>query len=286
MRRRLLFLFAGFPSLILGQEVETLRPLYSFPMDADLKESSGLIYWDGDLWTHNDSRDNTIYRLDPGNGNIKDRILLEGIVNNDWEDIAQDKDFIYLGDIGNNNGSRKDLHILRIDKLSLSKGELEIDTISFIYSEQDDFTPRAHATDFDCEAMIVHKGRIFLFTKEWISAGTSVYTLPALPGHYTANMITEFPVMGLVTGADISADGNTIILIGYNTVIQPFLYIFSDLSGRGFEGMDLSGGSHQKKIILLPHHQAEGIAFKNTEESGLIKLGIFGSVSISNRLML
>ncbi len=271
MRLILFILISSLFGLIHGQESEALSPLQSFLLDEDLKESSGLIYWEGSLWTHNDSRDNTLYRINPANGLLAGKVSLAAVENTDWEDIAQDKEFIYIGDIGNNSGNRKDLHILRISKESLKKGSPEIkpsdiDTIFYSYDSQEDFTPRAMATDFDCEAMIVHRGQIFLFTKEWISAGTSVYTLPVSPGQHVARKVSACQVDGLITGADISADGNMLILCGYSALIQPFFYVLVDPSGRGFENGDLFGGSVKRIPLALPYHQVEGIAIKSAEE--------------------
>ncbi len=266
MRLILLILLASLAGRTNGQESEALSPLQSFDLHEDLNESSGLIHWEGSLWTHNDSRDNTLYRIDPASGKITDRILLEGMVNTDWEDMAQDRDFIYIGDIGNNSGNRKDLHILRISKESLEKDMLQIDSISYSYEDQEDFTPRPQATDFDCEAIIIHRGQIFLFTKEWISAGTTVYTLPVSSGNHVARKVSSYPVEGLITGADISADGSMIILCGYSSLIQPFLYVMKDPSGKGFEKEDLFGGSLQRIPLALPYFQVEGIAIKNEKD--------------------
>ncbi len=266
LRLEYVLLFAGISALAYCQESETLSPFHSFDMHEDLKESSGLIYRDGDLWTHNDSRDNTLFRIDPANGEITDRILLAGVVNTDWEDIAQDSDYIYIGDIGNNSGSRKDLHILRIARSSLNKARPEIETISFSFEDQDNFIPRSLATDFDCEAMIVHRGQIFLFTKEWINAGSSVYKLPAIPGHHVARKVSHKQIEGLITGADISADGNTIILCGYTSVMYPFIYILKDPLEKGFEADDLFGGTRRRINLSLPSHQVEGIAIKSADE--------------------
>lgn len=277
MRLILLILFAGFSNLAAGQESEALSPYHSMPLHDDLVESSGLIYWDGCLWTHNDSRNTTLFRIDPDNGKILARIILHAVVNTDWEAMAQDRDYIYIGDIGNNSGSRRDLHILRISKMSLSEEMPAIDTIAFIYEDQNDFTSRPHATNFDCEAMVVQSGQIFLFTKEWISAGTSVYTLPARPGHHKASRLTSYPVEGLITGADISSDENTLILSGYNSLIQPFIYLLNDISDKKFDSGNFFGGTHQKIPLALPSHQVEGIAIKNAEEIYLtneyLKLG-------------
>jgi hypothetical protein len=41
-------------------------------------------------------------------GNNTRTITIEGVENNDWEDITQDKNgFTYIGDFGNNDNIRK-----------------------------------------------------------------------------------------------------------------------------------------------------------------------------------
>ncbi len=87
-------------------------------------------------------------RIDPASGQITNKFPLGEMENTDWEDIAQDENYIYLGDIGNNSGNRKDLHILRISKNSILKDTPKIDIISFSYPDQTDFTARGQATRF------------------------------------------------------------------------------------------------------------------------------------------
>jgi len=97
-----------------------------------LDETSGLILWNKRLWTHNDSEDLNIYALDTINGNILQSVQLTGTVNKDWEEISHDKDYIYIGDFGNNSGgNRTDLKILKISKNSISAGQPVIETINF-----------------------------------------------------------------------------------------------------------------------------------------------------------
>jgi len=287
----ILILLGAVSSMAMSQENPFLGPMDSYRLEEDLEETSGLIYWEGSLWTHNDSKDNELYRINPANGETTGRIELEDVVNTDWEDIAQDADYLYLGDIGNNSGNRKDLQILRIPKSTLIKLSLsspkksslfenspeiprsEIEFISFSYEDQSDYSSRPHATDFDCEAMVVHRGQIYLFTKEWISASTSVYSLPASPGHHIASKISEIPVEGLITGADNSTDEDKVILCGYNSLIQPFICVLEDPAGPAF-----------KKILLsLPSHQVEGIAIKSEKEIYLsneyLRLGRFLEVT-------
>ncbi len=86
--------------------------------------------------------------------------------------------YLYIGDFGNNAGSRTDLHILRIEKSSLLEGMPAIDTIAFAYEDQTDFTPSNQNTAFDCEAFIAGTDSLFLFTKNWNNLSTVCYSVP------------------------------------------------------------------------------------------------------------
>lgn len=236
-----------------------LAPQKSTQLDSVLHESSGLIIWDGYVWTHNDNTDTILYGLDPNSAEITIKYHLEGVKNTDWEDLSQDEQYIYIGDFGNNSGTRTDLHILRVEKSSLKAGNAIIDTIWFAYSDQSDFNPQGmFMTDFDCEAMIVSEDSIYLFTKRWVSAGTAIYSLPKDPGTYKAQFKVSKYFQGFVTGASSIESKQEIVLTAYTAFLDPFFYILSDFSGRDF----LSGN---KRIInmALPFHQVEGIATRD-----------------------
>ncbi len=94
----------------------SVSPGSTFRLSDKIQETSGLIIWDGNLWTHNDNDDLKIYGLDTTDTQIERTFSLEGVVNQDWEEISQDNSHIYIGDIGNNvNGNRTNLHILRLN---------------------------------------------------------------------------------------------------------------------------------------------------------------------------
>ncbi len=234
-----------------------VTPISSFNLAGNLTETSGLISWNNQIWTHNDSDDLNIYALDTSNGNILQTYSLQGVTNTDWEEISQDEDFIYIGDFGNNaNGNRTDLKILKISKVSILNGSPVIETINFSYSNQTDFSPTSsNNTDFDCEAFIVASDSIFLFTKQWISNKTSVYSIPKSPGIYVAKLKLTYDVQGLVTGATYLESKNLIALCGYTNQLSPFLYLLYD-----FSGFDFFGANKRKINISLPFHQVEGIA--------------------------
>lgn len=237
-----------------------LSPSSSAPVPAVLKETSGLVSYNGLLYTHNDSDDANIYEIDSATGQILKTIQLPGIINKDWEEIAQDENYFYVGDFGNNsNGNRTDLKIIRISKQTAITGNPVPEIISFTYSNQSDFTASGgNNTDMDCEAMIVTDSGIYLFTKQWVSNGTMVYFLPKVPGSYAATPVTGYNVQGLITGATYVKDKNIIVLCGYSSLLQPFVYLLYD-----FTGNDFFSGTKRKIVLDIPFHQVEGIATAN-----------------------
>ncbi len=238
----------------------SVTPETSMNLVNTLDETSGLIVWNKLLWTHNDSEDSNIYALDTINGNILQSVQLTGTVNKDWEEISHDKDYIYIGDFGNNSGgNRTDLKILKISKNSISTGQPVIETINFSYADQTDFTPAAsNTTDFDCEAFIVSSDSIYLFTKQWTSLKTSVYSLPKTAGNYIAKKRSTYNVEGLVTGATYLESERLTVLCGYNPILEPFFYLLYD-----FRNSDFFSGNKRKLSVSLPFHQIEGIATTN-----------------------
>lgn len=235
----------------------TASPYYSNNLPTRINGTSGLIYFDGKLYTHNDHSDKKLYQIDTADGHIVDSIVFTGIAHQDVEDCDQDSLYIYLGDHGNNNsGIRTNLHILRISKTSMLTGNPQIDTIWFSYPEQTDFsTSTSNGTDFDCEAFIATEDSLYLFTKQWNSQGTALYSLPKTPGTYSARRISNWNVNGLVTGATYNPRKKQVVLCGYSSLLQPFVVLLYDYAGN-----DFFSGNKRKMSLGLAFHQVEGIA--------------------------
>lgn len=236
---------------------KSIKPKFSVVLDKSLHETSGLIFWNGLLWTHNDDTDTHLYALDTLSGVVGKKIQLNRVANRDWEEITQDSVYVYIGDFGNNyKGNRKDLKILRIEKQSLLLSQPKIDTIAFQYPNQTDYSLQpSNRTNFDCEAMIVSQDSLFLFTKEWKSKKTSLFSLPKTPGDYVANYKATHNVKGLITGATYLKNQKLIALCGYSKKLKPFIYLLYD-----FEDNDFFLGNRRKIKLKLPFHQIEGIA--------------------------
>ena len=238
--------------------ITSISPVNSVILSDQVQETSGLILWNNDLYTHNDNADNTIYKLDKITGAILQNYPLAATSNIDWEDMSQDDSYIYIGDFGNNStGNRSNLCIYKINKASLETTP-EIDIINFAYANQTNFIAQTpNNNDFDCEAFVVTNTEILLFTKQWVSNQTSIYSVSKSPGTHVANLKTTLNVGGLITGATVKQEARLIALCGYSNMLQPFLYLIYDL------GSDFNLANKRKIEITLPYHQMESITTAN-----------------------
>ena len=225
-------------------------------LDSLLDGTSTLFFWNNGYWTFNDHNDNCLYRIDPVDAAITETLCINEIGSRDMEEISQDSLYLYFGDIGNNSGSRQDLHILRISKESILNQTFVIDTIAFSYEDQTDFTAHPKATDFDCEAFVVTGDSIYLFTKQWLSHRSVCYALPKQPGDYVAERRFTLHTDGLVTDACFLHENRTLVLIGYSLVVKPFVFFIDHFDGARFDQ-----GRHRRVSLANAFgNQMEGIA--------------------------
>ncbi len=230
---------------------------------SDLKENSGLQFTDGKLWTFEDSGNSPeLYRIDTATGAILQTVLIENYKNIDWEDIAADNEFIYIGDFGNNNGTRTNLKILRIKKSDIGTNfdvTISSEAILFEYADQTDFSSNSN-TNFDCEAMVSIGDSLYLFTKNRGDAKTRVYALPKVVNQtFALQPLVTINVEGMITAADYDSASKTIVLLGYGGFdINPFLYEINGVQPHPFS-------STSEKRTLISNNilgwQTEGLAF-------------------------
>ena len=75
-----------------------------FALPEKVKETSGLLFLDGKIITHNDSGDDAnLYEIDSLSGTILRTISTANAKNVDWEDLAENDTHLFITDIGNNN---------------------------------------------------------------------------------------------------------------------------------------------------------------------------------------
>jgi len=233
----------------------TQVPTYSVSIPDTIMESSGLVWYNERYWSHNDDTDPNWYALDSLTGAILDTLQWNGLSNFDWEEIQQNEQYFFIGDIGNNSGNRTDLKIFRIPKTAANAFDLSsVDTIAFHYEDQLDFNNVSNDHDFDCEAFLVDEDSVYLFTKCWASQTTSLYSFANAVGEHTAVKRATWDAQGMITGAHRLPGENHIALVGYNSMLQPFVVLLYDFQGTQFLG------ANKRKISLgMPFHQMEAI---------------------------
>lgn len=246
------------PAIIETSEIGTL--------DSLLDGTSTLFFWNNGYWTFNDHYDNCLYLIDSSNANILNTLCINGLISEDMEEISQDSFYLYFGDMGNNRGNRHDLRILRISKESILNQTFIIDTIAFSYEDQTDFTAQPQATDFDCEAFVVTDDSIYLFTKQWISTQTTIYSLPKTPGTHIAQRRGTHNVNGLITGATYMPEYQLIALCGYSysrkvkvSSLRPFIVLLYDYPDNRF----FSGNKRRLNFKSTVKSQVEALATQN-----------------------
>jgi hypothetical protein len=243
------------------------NPPFAFELPETVRETSGLLFINDKLWTFNDSGGTAeLFAIDTATAQVVQTVSISNAFNIDWEGIALDDDYIYIGDFGNNAGVRKDLVIYRISKHGIpltGNASLSAEKISFSYPDQNTFE-RSRTHNFDCEAMITAGDNIFLFSKNRGDNKTKLYRLPKNPGVYVAELIETFDSKGLVTGADINEDENEIILTGYtNKTYLPFIWLLFDFRDYDF----FSGNKRRIDLVNLTTTQVEGVTYLNKDQA-------------------
>jgi len=233
--------------------------LKKFKLPNVVRESSGLINVDNRLWTLNDSGGKPIlYQIDERNGRIVKKLKITNARNRDWEDIAYDDNYVYIGDIGNNRGNRKDLKVYKIPRTSLiTSKSVRAEVIYFKYSDQKDFRSRPHENNYDCEAMVAHNGKLYLFSKNWQNQKTRLYELSTHAGKHTAKYISTFDIGGMVTGATINEELDILLLTTYSSLLSVKVWAFTNYSGHNF----FNGDKKRLNFKSPLQGQVEGVTF-------------------------
>lgn len=154
----------------------TCRPAGSLMRVTGLSEASGLVasrVTPGRLWSHNDSGAPELVALD-AKGKVTGRVAVSGATLVDWEALASgpcgDGTCLYVADIGDNGGRRKDISIYRIPEPATAAGSVAVDGVF-----------RASYPDggHDAEALLAAPdGRLYIVTKGETDA-VSLYRFPS-----------------------------------------------------------------------------------------------------------
>jgi hypothetical protein len=211
-----------------------------FELPDEVKETSGLLFLDGKIITHNDSGDApNLYEIDSLSGAILRTVTISNATNIDWEDLAENNTHIFIADIGNNNGNRSDLKIFKILKSDFKNNTaVSAEIISYSYEDQTDFSSQPNSSNFDAEGIVIYGNDLLIFTKNWADFKTNVYKIPLTTGNYVATKVSAANVEGLITGATYNDD--RFFLTGYDISLIPFL-IYIDFNRMPGEDIFSSG---------------------------------------------
>ena len=262
MKKFIYILFFIFSLSSLGQEYSLME---KFVLPSEVEETSGLIFLNGKIITHNDSGDDpNLYEIDTISGTISRIINITNATHIDWEDISQDNTHIYIADVGNNNGDRDNLIIYKILKSDfISSTSVTAEQITFSYEDQTDFTSQPNNSNFDAEAIAVYQENIFIFSKNWVDFKTNAYVIPTATGNYSAEKVSSYDSQGLITGVSYNASTDGFLFCGYNNTLIPFLLY---VGHNRPSSLDIFGGVPTRidlidSIFLEQGSQIEGITF-------------------------
>jgi hypothetical protein len=250
-------------------------------LPGEMSENSGMTEYNGLLWNINDGGNAAaIYGFSAKDTLLQKKLIVKGAVNTDWEEISQDAEHLYIGDFGNNLGDRRDLRIYILDKADVAASTDSVPytgVIHYSYEDQVDFTPSNYDTPYDCEAFMVSGDSIIVFTKDWHSKMTSLYTMPAKAGDYTARFRKRYNIHGLVTAANYSADKQELLLLGYQN-FMPFIQVIQGTALDNFNfdesrRIDFSHffGTQTEGIV----HSTDGNVYVSCERSALVPQTLF-----------
>ena len=238
---KLFFILLIFVSGVMSAQlfVETIK------LPKKIDETSGLEYFRGHFITHNDSGGKSKLYSFTSEGDFLKSYKIKGVINRDWEELTADKNYIYICDIGNNYGTRKDLTIYKLDKDLILK-----DSILIRYAKQKSFNKK-YKNRYDAEAIASVDSLLVLFSKDREKLTTQVY--------FILEPIAEFEVEALVTAADYDPISKTLALTSYTFDGDQYLYRFSN-----FDINNIKESKFEKHLIPVKPAQIETIKVEDS----------------------
>jgi hypothetical protein len=193
-------------------------------------------------------------------GTVVSEIQLQDMGLDDCEDIAATPGRIYLGDIGNNDRSRDEVHVYAVrEPKPTASGELRpVKHWTLSYPDE----------PFDAESLLISRGSGYVIAKELTGGNVRVYRFP-LRGKSRGQLQEqcELDVDAPAGGADLTADGRRLAVI-----TREGAYLFL-LKGR----IPTAGTLEPALFVPFSHEQMEGCCFTRegllvTAESGDVYL--------------
>ena len=239
-----------------NKEIDSAEIINKIVLPKIINETSGLEFYNNNFITHNDSGGEPSLYVFNEMGEVIETIGLNKnpdfeIENNDWEDITNDNEYLFVADTGNNFGNRDNLNIIRVSKGTdfMVDGIIEIS-----YSDQESFFPRPKHK-YDAEAIIVIEDKIALFSKDRENLNTDLYLVDKNQnGSQILTSEVSYNVNTLITGGDYDEDRNLLALVSYNSNGNQYLLLF-----KNFKLNNLENNTFKKFKIPLEQAQIEAV---------------------------
>ncbi len=212
-----------------SKNIVSLRSSQLQVLDPQLHEISGLAETDAYYWGVNDSGGKAVlYGFDKKTAKLAQVIELQGAINIDWEELAQDQQFLYIADSGDNFAMRQsiDIYKVAIQDLALFNNSSNASNVGIArkiasqvihvkYADKDNFLPQKKH-NFDSEALTVVGDKLWLFSKNRQDQQTKLYKIDKQAKQQILAPTASYPVQGLITAADYNAATEQLILLGYS----------------------------------------------------------------------
>ncbi|MBN2461205.1 MAG: carboxypeptidase regulatory-like domain-containing protein [Candidatus Cloacimonetes bacterium] len=219
------------------------------------------------IWAHNDSGDESrIYALNTG-GDHLGIFTLTGAVARDWEDIAigpgplDGVDYLYLGDIGDNNLQYDNKFIFRVAEPYVEEDQApeemsigEYDIITFQYPQQQ---------KYDAETLMIDplNGDIYVISKRTVASSDRVFRL-AYPQSTTDIIIAEeIGELQIPSGEGYGATAGDISNSGLEIIIKTYTSVYY---WNRSPGMSISQtlATTPAEVYYVQEPQGEALAWK------------------------
>lgn len=180
-----------------------------------LTECSGIVasrQYPEVFWTHTDGggKKQALFAIGR-DGRTKSEIFVLGARLSDWEDIAiDDQRHLFVGDIGNNDAVRTQIAVHQIDEPDPSA---RIPSVKISRTWQ----LRFPAKPFNCESLFIWQTNGYIVSKVFDGDRAEIYRFPLdeQKQPFTLEFVARLKIGSPVTGADLSADGKQLGLVGH-----------------------------------------------------------------------
>jgi hypothetical protein len=252
----------------------TSVPTVTVLKNQDHMELSGLAQsqrYPGLLYVHEDSGNaNEVYMTNTA-GDDLGKIILDGVSNRDWEDIAYGpgpdaaKKYIYVAEIGDNDAIYKSIFVYRFAEPDLTNPDQQ--TVTHVTPDKLQFVYPTGAVNAESLMLDPATKDLYITTKETSRSTLYVARYPqSATTTTTLTPLAKFP-FDLLTSADISPDGTEIIIrdtgqiwywkrLSDETIVKAML--------RQPQDAPYAGNEHQGEGICFA---ADGTGYFTTSET-------------------